>query len=116
MNQENKVVITKLPSWDNATVTLTTECGMSYIVTPLHMYEAIDSFMDRADKDEIDTTTEEAVGAAFISNLALHMISEEDRKAWQAKTPEEKEAFFQNAPKIIEQAKKAIEDGTAIYE
>lgn len=29
MNQENKVVITKLPSWDNATVTLTTECGTS---------------------------------------------------------------------------------------
>ena len=115
MNQENKVVITKLPSWDNATVTLTTECGTSYTVTPQHMGEVLGFFVDHL-TDEPELASDEEEGTAFISNLALHMISEEDRKAWQSKTPEEQEEFFRKAPKMIERAKKAIEDGTAIYE
>lgn len=115
MNQENKVVITKLPSWDNATVTLTTECGTSYTVTPQHMGEVLGFFVDHL-TDEPELASDEEEGTAFISDLALHMISEEDRKAWQEKTPEEKEEFFQNAPKMIQRAKQAIKDGTAIYE
>lgn len=66
--------------------------------------------------DEPELASDEEEGTAFISDLALHMISEEDRKAWQEKTPEEKEEFFQNAPKMIQRAKQAIKDGTAIYE
>lgn len=115
MNQENKVVITKLPSWDNATVTLTTECGTSYTVTPQHMGEVLGFFVDHL-TDEPELASDEEEGTAFISDLALYMISEEDRKAWQAKTPEEKEEFFQKVPEMIERAKQAIKDGTAIYE
>ncbi len=119
MNKQQPTIIQKLPSWENATLTVTTECGASYTVTPQHLGEMFEWFVENtmSEMSEMSTDiTPEEFGAVFIRDLALHMISEEDRKAWQAKSPEEQEEFMRNVPDLIEQAKANIEAGNVIYE